>query len=1054
MLTVPTSTHTFTGANTDDEATMPGMAASFTAATNVHLESGQVFPATGNVRVPGLAPPAAGTTVGLGSFHDGSTGTAVVLYYNSAGAHRLVRYDPLGNAGAGSETLLLEWAGLNLSEFLVLQGGVIDGLLVYLDAVGEIRCINLARAAAGGYDPGYLTAEPFALHVVKVPPRQILLFERITANTGAPGESLHIIQSRAYQFSYRYRYIDGEVTVLAPFTNWLDILSDPATVTYNTIRLTLPPVPQGVEEVEILMREPEALTWQVADTVRRNAGAIPGQFNFYGQVLGAALPEVEAGREFEALWPCEVLDFARSRAFAAMFTEGYVTPEPAFTLAITNYSTTIGVNLLDPRTFHENCPYRVVTQFYDVFGRPGGCSQPKTVGIPAQDRNNLAFRRIQATLTTTGAAALNDEIPTWAHSVQFLVAPNDRTPHFIEGRVADVYAYFGLKIAPDNNNVAQESVNLGDVIHQAHQQVAVNIGNFLASGQGYVWQPGSGDVIRLLDENKEFQILGQRGDYLFFNWTGQPASGLDANGNHTNVRVEICSPNTAPLPNYYERGPVIPIVRTVVNGQEQRSYGTTSLELMGDAFLVPLFFPVINRGTTDDVYKAPERVQFKDDPTPVLVESMVPPFRLAPTRTTTTTEGNALLNYFASRNNDLATDTQALFGFGTRTTADLTARSSANLRWLDISLGGRPGAVVPRALQRVRRNIERYSGQKQQGNLINGLSRWEALNQYDKFPQEQGDITALVLADQSQTDGSVLLTLQQRGGVSQYLNQRPATIGQADQLLLTSEVIGGDNTLKGRFGCTDPASVVGYAGKVFSFCRERAELVRYNNGLVPLALTYKFRFRLEALTALYAQARVTGCFDPRREEYWLTFHPSGELPGVTVYWSERNQRWGDKYATVPTAGAAVNNELLTWDGADLHRHTPDAPVGTFFGRYTAPSVTFVAALPGAGLAKTWQEIAVRSLAQWVPTLLTTPAGQRSRILPRWQRYIEAAWRAAVRRDVNSPGFRGDQTKALHDGRVLQSEALSVTLTCPQDKPAPLAGASADYLINSGQQPNQ
>ncbi|MGI4873234.1 MAG: hypothetical protein ACRYFX_18895 [Janthinobacterium lividum] len=1068
-----TSTHQFLACDTDSEDAERA-ATAFVSGINLHLESGQVFPATGNILVPYALP--AGTNQTLGALPDGATGTLVELLYNSNGAHRLIRYDPTGNAGTGTRATLLEWAGLNLSPDLPIgagkNGGIIDGLLTYRDASGELRCLSLARATAGEYTSARLLADPFVLHLTKSPPVQVITGNR-SGGTGAAQEALRLIQSHAFQFSYQWRREDGELSVQAPYSQWFDVTSDPGTTADRVILLTIPVPPVGVTEILLTVRSPDTNIWQVADTLRPVNGVFPVGYSFYGQILGGALPDADATRLFESLWPCKAgPTLARNRLHAADFLEGYPTPQPLFTATAESAG-----NPAD-RTFHENSSYRVSVQFYDALGRPAGCAQPVTVPIPRRAAGSGTEYGIRAMLSTTGVAALNAEIPAWAYSYQFLVARNDRTLYFLQGRTADVLGYLGLEKKVAEDGTVTEFPQVVDVQHVAHDEVLVDISSFAAVGQGYVFQPGSGDICRFLNEQKDFPILGQIGSYLRLHWSGYPDMSIDSAGN-TLAPVEIYTPNTNPQALYYERGPRLRILR---DSSGNRSYEQASVLLEGDCFLISLKFPVPDRTDTDPgnasttgTYVPPNRVSYMPGGD-YQVESMVPRYRLAPSSTTTRTiydkreKGGFFSTILSNPLNIISpvllfNEAKYLFGADpttptntSLTTVDTATRSAADLIWLDASWGGRPGAVIPPALQQVRRRaLERFSGQKQSDNLVNGLSRWEPLNQYDKLPQEQGAVTALVLADPSQTGGSVLVALQRLGDTSLYLNQQPTKIGDAQQLLITNDVVGGDNTLRGHYGCVDPASIAATGdGTFFFWCREKQEAVRYNKGMVPLGEDYKYRRRLQTAARLYGSSPVRGCFDPRRQEYLLTFDAvAGDIarPGLTLVWSERRSAWADALAWLPEAGQGVGNELATWRAGILYRHTTTAPVGTFGGVYTAPQVAFAAANPGGNLAKTFQNIAVRSQAQWTPTLLTTPSGQKSRILPAWMRFIKGVWRAAIRRDENSPGFGGDVVQALHKGREMQDTALYVTLTCPVLAPAPLAEASIDFLTNTGQFPN-
>jgi len=1135
------------------------------------LESGNVAPATGNVLVASLAPPTTGQTLSLGSIEDEATDTAIVFYWNSGGKHRLVRYTP---TGTGNETLVLEWAGLNLSPPLVLQGRVIGGILVYRDADGEPRAVPLARAEAGVFTPAYLAREPFALHLVKVPPAVPPTAARQAATGNDSREELRIIQSKAYQFAYRWHYVDGETTPISSYSAWLDVLTDPASTNLASILIALPgDVPAGVVQVDVLVREAGTTVWQVADTLIRNvAGVMAPSLTFYGQVLGGAATEAETTKLYETCWPCEALEIAGSRVFEANLLEGYPTPEPKFTAEVAlGNSETVTYNVFayestgfepgppaqngepvpdvpvtynnyfiqdtgtypdpastyqgatriagsnpvlymltgsiytyeqaffgtaapnesyrdisqapgvfnvsddgDVSTFHERSSYRVTVQFYDALGRAGGCSAPVTVRIPARPLGDTSYRSIRATLATTAPDALNAEIPVWAASYQFLVARNDTTIYFLQGRSADVLGYLGQEIKVAQDGSRSESPQITDGTRNNHQKLVVDIGNFVAAGQGYSFVEGSGDTLLFLVEDKEFPILAQRGDYLEIDWSDYPRATLDAQG-HSQARVEIRSPNTTPTALYYERGPRMRVTRTQVGGVEMRSYSQRAVLLRGDCFLVPLRFPFIDRSNTDDedgTYIPPNVKSYTEDPAgPILVESMVPPFRFAPTSTVTKTvyekrEKGGFFSNLISNPFNLIIPPLAIYNSAkyllsddpdtpantTLTTANTRSRTAANLVWLDMSWGGRPGVVIPPQLQQVRRNIIRHSNVKQNGNRINGLGSFEALNFYDKLPQELGDVVRMSVADQAQSDGTVLLVNQEQGPTSLYLGQQAIQADPNTQLLAyTDKVIGNGNSLRGGYGCVDPGTIARYAGTVFYYSRERRELVRYNKGLVPLGLQYKFRVRLEKLAARYAAARITGCFDPNRQEYLLTYHPAGDLPGTTIVWSERRQAWADELSMIPTAASGVNSELVSWQGAALYRHTATAPVGVFFGAYTAPWVRLTTASPD-GASKRWMSLEVRTEGGlWHAESITTDTGQASRTRPAWWNRREGIWRLVqgLRRNELSPGF-ASPWQALDQGQPLVSPRATFTFQCPVLNPQPLSAILVSWQARAGQ----
>lgn len=963
----------------------------------------------------------------LGGFADGATGTAIELLYNSLDAHRLIRYNPQGNNGAGSRTTLLEWSGLNFSPTLVPQGGVLDGVLVYLGADGYLRSVNLARAAAGYYTPALLAANSFALHTVKPPPPTAPEPAFSFATT-----TLRIIQDKAYQFALRWRYLDGEVSVLSPYSEWMDVTDSPSTTTRTAISLFLPATPPIVAEVEVLVRQATTATeWQVAEVLRPVNGVVPRTIYFVGLVTGQSLTAAEANRPFESEWPGAAAVVADDRVFKSDLTEGYPTPAPAFRATLQTAAS------LDGRTLHENSNYRVVMQFYDAQGKPFGCSAPRTVYVPP--RGLLGGGQYIGVELLTTASGQHAEIPENAYFYQFLVAPNDQVRQFRQGKAADTLGYLGQLRTASADGSVKEQPHLRD-FNLAHEKLWVDIGNWPAAGLGYVWRPGSGDILRFVPDNREFVITGQTGDYVEVAWNSKPSGEGDG-------LIEIYTPTTSPSEVYYERGPRFPVLRDATG---RRTYSTTQTTLPGDCFLVGLKFPVL---VDDGTYQANPAQNKRYNPATVTttVESPVPLYRLVRHTTTTTTVANT--NIFsgplaAEMARRLEADLAARGKTGT-TTAAVAADAEA-ARWLDMSYGGRPGLVVPAALQQVRRPaLLRFSEKKVAGTQLNGLSQWDALSQYDELPQELGAVTRLSAAAQAQTDTRIILVNQEKGEASLSLGRGQIQTAD-DQVLLTvsKDVIGSHNPLRGGCGCQHPASVVAYAGKVFFWSQARQELLRYDrNGLVPLGETYKARERLESVARQYTGANVRGCVDPARKEYWLTFEPVGALPGATLVYNEDREAWADALSAVPEAGMGVDTELITWKAGALWRHSPGAAQATFYGVYTAPSLTFtVGQQPGA---RQFKDVAIESASLWPPTALLTDTGLASRTLRHWFTWREGIWRAGFRRAENTPGFP-TVYHALDNGDVLIGTRLTVTLTAPLAA-LPLTACSASFLPRSGQQ---
>lgn len=1207
-----------------------------------------------------------GRQVCIGGFADPTTETAIELHWDSVGRHRLVRYDPGGNSGAGSRTTLLEWSGLALSESLIPQGGILDNILYYLDANGEVRAVNLKRAADGEYTVPLLAADAYSLHAVKRPPVGRPRGTRMrNVDPNDPRRFQTITHDSAWQIAVRYRYRDGEVT---PLGNYSDILprvpsvyapvkAHPSRGTITEIRPTpirtnfvriesiCPDVPPLVESVELCVRRDNETVFIVAEAFTRDYTTYPGTgfpstFDFYGQTTGAAVTAAEQSKQAEALSiRVEALGIARSRLFVGDCTEGYPDPPIQLTaqaesrkyvdensprwpypyyfdrilqqgpvwevlnnptaggsyttyytlyqgifgeadstylrvkkqsvgpgsespidqgtsdttpiesrwvvmsdgaagdygtaraLEPMTYADAMGTNgtvtrtptLLgsmldvyglsfnyggvgeDARMFRSLSHYQVGIRGYDALGRTSAVVPAKTpplyianvdepvvfdeytssVGYFSDSQVGQSLSRLKWDIDTS-VVPIAQQLPDWMETFSVCVTENDRFATFVETSAADILVDRGLKSdgttrildpikidADDPDGEKVSGVLWVDIGHlatnsmYAYQLYGTDPDNYkyvglpLSNGTqypladftgsrstsglhtGYVFDSQSGDRILFKDTGVDAQIIEQRGDHLLINYAGQMPISKTA-------RIIIYTPRSiaqgesAP---YYEASVRFRVLRDntgVATGYEPvDAYGYIPDGIGSqiiDKYIYGDTYRVIRRrltaemrasndqeatsGTLEDVAYTPPN--YKTYPsTVVLSEYEDPNANSGPSHGWLGTT----FHYVEAMNSD------------DRVYAD----------WL-AARRGRVGLSIQGGGKQVRRKtLLRFSGTKVAGTLLNGTASWEVFSQYEKLPQEQGAVTALLVGDQNASDGNVLVALQEFGAASLYLEQKPIQVSPDSQLLtVVDQVVGGENSLRGGFGCQDVGTVIPYGGKIFYFSREKQEIMRYNNGLTPLGLAFKFRERIKSVARLYEGATVRACFDPRRQEYLLTFQPIGSLPGVTLVWSERREGFADAYSFVPYAGLALHQELLTWQGIDLHRHTVEAPVGTFFGEYTAPSVTFG---PSGLLSKTWQAIGIRSEARWVPTLITTPSGQRSRMLPGWLSFIEGIWRGAFRRDETTPGT-GSEAQKLNGGRTLQSSTAYITLSCPEENPAPLQSAQVQFIENAGQRANQ
>lgn len=234
-----------------------------------------------------------GTNVCIGTYEDKLNNQLIFWNYNSNNNHGVYAYSPETDA----ITTLLQVAGLafqNDRRYLVTGVGSIGSLLYWSDGINPQRVINMTRSY--GYGTFSLT------HITVIKPHPITRIQ-VGENDYYEAPSLdrtydsaiktNNVTDKNIQFSYRYKYLDNEYSVIAPYsvvsladfdpdqfnasmTRQIVLESNPATLTTQTysyknkirVRLTVPSVPSAfIKNIELLFRENNSGDWSIWKTL-------------------------------------------------------------------------------------------------------------------------------------------------------------------------------------------------------------------------------------------------------------------------------------------------------------------------------------------------------------------------------------------------------------------------------------------------------------------------------------------------------------------------------------------------------------------------------------------------------------------------------------------------------------------------------------------------------------------------------------------------------------------------------------------------------------------
>jgi hypothetical protein len=275
---------------------------------------------------------------------------------------------------SGRLSVVLIWSGLNFNPLYRINGGGVSGNLLYFtDGLNQPRCVHLTRYANGAVP----SSEEEILHIKRGP-----LFPPVISYTKTITPTLKKIDDA--QFSYQYEYIDGQLSVIAP---WSDLVRGEGGSTATTVDGVVESVIVSIGTTETFPVNIKRIKF----VARKNNTGAPFyigdvEANFFQSAGTVTYKEQNEGiiesiylKQFESI-PLKVgaSCISKSRAWFANYTEGYDTPvasdkNPTTNVRFTSFSIeNIGSEVGTGLTFGPNSKYSLGIVLHDDQGRSCG----------------------------------------------------------------------------------------------------------------------------------------------------------------------------------------------------------------------------------------------------------------------------------------------------------------------------------------------------------------------------------------------------------------------------------------------------------------------------------------------------------------------------------------------------------------------------------------------------------------------------------------------------------------------------------------------------------
>ncbi|WP_236602399.1 fibronectin type III domain-containing protein [Myroides odoratus] len=203
-------------------------------------------------------------------------------------------------------------------------------MLLWTDNNMEVCCINIERVKSFFYN----AFQKEDIYLIKKPPTKApriqKTFDRLSSNN---------IEEKFISFSYRYKYLDGEFSAMAPFTECAfeprDLEIDFSTQDnlsminkFNSIKIFFNTGDHRVKEIQVLAKESNSNNVYIVETFNKKKESIGNNqeksLSYSNNKLYKVLPEKDFFKQYDNVpRKAKALDIIGNRVVLGNYTEGY-----------------------------------------------------------------------------------------------------------------------------------------------------------------------------------------------------------------------------------------------------------------------------------------------------------------------------------------------------------------------------------------------------------------------------------------------------------------------------------------------------------------------------------------------------------------------------------------------------------------------------------------------------------------------------------------------------------------------------------------------------------
>jgi len=354
-----------------------------------------------------------------------------------------------------------------------------------------------------------------------------------------------------------------------------------------------------------------------------------------------------------------------------------------------------------------------------------------------------------------------------------------------------------------------------------------------------------------------------------------------------------------------------------------------------------------------------------------------------------------------------------------------------------------------------------------QGTKTNELQTFELLN-YKQLPIEYGAICGLQVANNTNEDGTIMLSIHKREIVSIYLGKVQFTdVSGVNTISLSNQILGSYRTTNGSLGSIHTESICNYNSFVYGFDALKGVVWRYGQNGVTRISDIGMRLFFYSLgqnrindRSKNIYQKVISEYNTYYDEVIFTFmdydmnHPYTNN-SFSIVWSERLNRWISKRDAKSIAGTPVMSHASMYQKMysaylgttglnnyiKVDKHDDNTVNTSLFYGNTVQSPCNIELVVNGSLdqVKSWLDIRLQTDELWNAELITNELGQQTMVLNEdselegingFWRKLENNYYGPILRDMNTlPAV----TNPIFEGNPLKSQTLKIKLVLDQSR---------------------